>query len=96
MTPARKREPRSGSKPEAAAATALNDWASEVAELTYNQARTALEVALGQLQSEDLEVEAMAALYQRALACAQRCEQVLEQVEQEIIQYATTDLEEDA
>jgi exodeoxyribonuclease VII small subunit len=70
-----------------------SSWEQEIAELTYAQARTALEVALGQLQSEDLEVETMADLYRRALAYAQRCEQVLEQVGQEIIQLDPSDLE---
>lgn len=61
-------------------------WAAEVAELTYSQALTALELALAQLQSEDLEVEKMAELYQRALAYGNRCEAVLQQVEQEVVQ----------
>jgi exodeoxyribonuclease VII small subunit len=72
-----------------------SSWRQEIAELTYAQARTALEVALGQLQSEDLEVETMADLYHRALAYAQRCEEVLEQVAQEIIQLDPSDLEQD-
>lgn len=61
-------------------------WAAEIAELTYSQALTALELALAQLQSEDLEVEKMAELYQRALAYGDRCETVLHQVEQEVLQ----------
>ncbi|MCP9772713.1 exodeoxyribonuclease VII small subunit [Synechococcus sp. Tobar12-5m-g] len=93
MTTDKKREAKTRAKPASEEATPRDDWASELRELTYNQARTALEVALGQLQSEDIEVEAMADLYRRALAYAQRCEQVLQQVEQEIIQYQTAELE---
>ena len=55
-----------------------------VAELSYSEAQTALELVLAQLQSSDLAVEEMTALYQRAQAYAQRCEQVLQQVEQTI------------
>lgn len=73
--------------------TAAESWEDELRELTYNQARTALELALSQLQSEELEVEAMADLYRRAQAYAGRCEQVLELVEQEIRQLQITDLE---
>ena len=53
-------------------------------ELSYSEAHTALELALAQLQSSDLPVEAMADLYQRARGYAERCEQVLEQIEQTI------------
>ena len=93
MTTAKKRETKARARPAEEATRAVN-WASELSELTYNQSRTALELALSQLQGEDLEVEAMADLYRRALAYAKRCEQVLQQVEQEIIQFQTADLEE--
>jgi len=68
-------------------------WAAEVAELTYSQALTALELSLAQLQSEDLEVEKMAELYQRALAYSDRCEAILQQVEQEVLQLELTELD---
>lgn len=58
--------------------------ATGAAELSYSEAQTALELVLSQLQSSDLAVEEMTALYQRAHAYAQRCEQVLQQVEQAI------------
>jgi exodeoxyribonuclease VII small subunit len=96
MTTAKKRATKAPAKPAAEDDPRDDNLASELRELTYNQSRTALEVALSQLQSEDLEVEAMADLYRRALAYAQRCEQVLQQVEQEIIQYQTADLEEES
>jgi exodeoxyribonuclease VII small subunit len=96
MTTAKKRETKAPARPVAEEAPRDDNLASELRELTYNQSRTALEVALSQLQSEDLEVEAMADLYRRALAYAKRCEQVLQQVEQEIIQYQTADLEEES
>lgn len=53
-------------------------------ELSYSEAYAALELALAQLQDSDLPVEAMASLYQRAQGYAQRCEQVLTQVQQTI------------
>lgn len=59
----------------------------EVAQFSYGEARTALELALARLQSSDLEVEEMAGLYRRAQAYAARCEAVLQQVEQDVIQW---------
>jgi exodeoxyribonuclease VII small subunit len=53
-------------------------------ELSYSEAQAALELALAELQSTDLPVEAMNALYQRARSYADRCEQVLHEVEQSI------------
>jgi exodeoxyribonuclease VII small subunit len=55
------------------------------ADLNYNQARTALELILTQLQASDLDIEAMAGLYQRGQAYARRCEAILEEVEQEVL-----------
>ncbi|MEB3266708.1 MAG: exodeoxyribonuclease VII small subunit [Cyanobacteriota bacterium] len=55
--------------------------------LTFQQAQTALELALAQLQSSDLAVEQMAALYHQASRLADRCEQVLASVEQEVMQW---------
>ena len=55
------------------------------AELSYNEARTALELTLAELQSTTLDVEAMAGLYERAQAYANRCEMVLDAVEQHVM-----------
>jgi exodeoxyribonuclease VII small subunit len=55
-----------------------------VDDLSFHQARTALELILAELQSGDLEVEAMADLYRRAQRYADRCEAVLRDVEQEV------------
>lgn len=63
------------------------DWLADIAKLSYQEARTALELALAQLQSSELEVEEMAGLYRRAQAYAERCEAVLQQVEQDVIQW---------
>jgi exodeoxyribonuclease VII small subunit len=63
-----------------------NEWAKAIAGLSYHQARTAMDLAIAQLQADDLEVEQMVDLYRRALAYAERCEQVLAAVEQEVIQ----------
>ena len=58
--------------------------ASIAAELSYSEAQTALELALAELQSSDLPVEAMSELYKRARGYAERCEQLLLQVEQTV------------
>jgi exodeoxyribonuclease VII small subunit len=57
------------------------------ADLTYRQAQTALELTLAELQTSDLDVEAMASLHRRALAYADRCEALLARVEQEVMQW---------
>lgn len=71
------------------AAAQEDQWRSEVEQLSFNEARTALELAMAKLQSGDLEVEEMATLYRRAEAYANRCSAVLEGVEQEVIQWDT-------
>jgi exodeoxyribonuclease VII small subunit len=62
-------------------------WLKNVQKLSYQDARTAMELAMAQLQSDDLAVEEMASLYQRAEACAQRCQAVLEEVSQTVIEW---------
>ena len=81
-----RRKPTKGATPGAA-----NDeaWLADVQQLSYQDARTALELAMAQLQSTDLEVEQMASLYRRAEAYANRCEAVLAEVQQEVIEWAT-------
>jgi exodeoxyribonuclease VII small subunit len=65
-------------------------WLADVQNLSFNEARTALELAMAQLQSSELEVEQMADLYRRAEAYADRCEAVLESVEQNVIEWEST------
>ncbi len=61
---------------------------AEVADgLSFREAQTALELCLAQLQDQDLDVETMADLYRRAQTYADRCEAVLRQVEQEVMQW---------
>ncbi len=64
------------------------DWLAEVQQLSYQQAQTALELCLTQLQSSELEVEEMAGIYRRAEAYGDRCEAVLNTVEQEVIEWS--------
>lgn len=60
--------------------------AAEIAaQLSFRQAQTALELCLAQLQASDLDLEAMVGLYRRARCYADRCEQLLSEVEQEIL-----------
>lgn len=81
--------PETGAEPAAAAgAAALDpDWLEDVNNLRYQDARTALELAMAQLQAPELEVEEMAGLYRRAEAYAERCAAVLGQVEQAVIEW---------
>lgn len=72
--------PRKGDAPS-------HDWLEDITRLSYQEARTALDLAMAQLQSSTLEVEEMAGLYRRAQAYAERCEAVLQQVEQDVIQW---------
>lgn len=53
--------------------------------LSYREAHTALELILAELQSPDLDVEEMTGHYRRAQAYAERCEQILSKVEQEVL-----------
>ena len=78
------------SSPIATGADPDPDWLADVEGLSFQEARTALELAMARLQSDALEVEEMAGLYRRAEAYAQRCEAVLQQVEQEVIQWDIT------
>jgi exodeoxyribonuclease VII small subunit len=78
------RPPRSAPPPPAAADPPDDGGA---AELNYRQAQTALELTLAELQTRDLDVEAMASLYRRAQAYADRCETLLGKVEQEVMQW---------
>jgi len=65
--------------------------AANVAEdLSFRESQTALELCLAQLQDEELDVELMADLYRRALGYAERCESVLQLVEQEVMQWDPT------
>ena len=57
------------------------------ADLNYREAQAALELCLAQLQASDLGIEAMAGLYERAQSYARRCEQLLDRVEQEVMQW---------
>lgn len=88
--PAPTKKPRSkagrSTAPSASPAEGSHDWSDAIAGLSYHQARTAMDLAIARLQADDLEVEQMVDLYRRALAFAERCEQVLEAVEQEVIQ----------
>ena len=66
-----------------------SQWQAEEEQVSFNEARTALELAMAKLQSSELEVEEMATLYRRAEAYANRCSDVLEGVEQEVIEWDT-------
>jgi exodeoxyribonuclease VII small subunit len=55
------------------------------ADLSYNEAHTALQLALSALQATDLDVEAMTCLYRQARAYLDRCEAILAHVEQEVM-----------
>jgi len=70
------------------ATTAEPDESSGAADdLTFRQAQAAMELCLAQLQGSDLDVEVMGELHRRAEAYAQRCEELLVQAEQEVMQW---------
>lgn len=84
MTRSRRRSvDPSGTEKNATAATSEN--AEPGADLSYNEARAALDLVLHQLQASDLDIEAMAGLYRRGQSYARRCETILEQVEQQVL-----------
>lgn len=56
-------------------------------DLSFREAQTALELCLAQLQDQELDVETMGDLYRRALTYADRCESVLQQVEQQVMRW---------
>lgn len=53
--------------------------------LTYREAQAALEESLVELQGEDLDVERMTEVYQRACAFADRCDTLLQTVEAQVL-----------
>jgi exodeoxyribonuclease VII small subunit len=67
--------------------TRVETDAPAAGDLNFREAQAALELCLAQLQSSDLDVEAMAALHQRARTYADRCETILQAVEQEVMRW---------
>ena len=55
------------------------------ADLTYNEAHTALQLTLAALQANDLDVEQLTDLYRQARTYLERCDTVLSAVEQEVL-----------
>jgi exodeoxyribonuclease VII small subunit len=53
--------------------------------LTYREAQAALEQSLVELQADDLDVERMTEVYQRACAYADRCDTLLQTVEAQVL-----------
>ncbi len=68
-------------------AAEAEQWQKEVEQLSYQEATRGLELTLAKLQSAELEVEEMAGLYHRAEVYAARCQVVLEQVAQEVVEW---------
>lgn len=58
---------------------------NSAADLSYNEAHTALQLTLAALQADDVDVEEMTGLYRQASAYLDRCNAVLAVVEQEIL-----------
>lgn len=87
------RQPRSTAKGSASGQKSkAHETADSIAsDLSYAEARTALDLALAQLQATDLDVEAMAGLFHRAQSYARRCEELLAEVEQEVVLWDSTD-----
>lgn len=88
------REPQSASRdgqpaptPDDGAAAEQSEEPDIAGQLNFRDAQTALELSLAELQAQNLDVEQMAGLYRRASLYADRCEQLLQQVEQEVMQW---------
>ncbi|MFN6132461.1 MAG: exodeoxyribonuclease VII small subunit [Synechococcaceae cyanobacterium] len=77
---ARNRGEPAGGMPE----PAKPEWREGVDDLSFREAQLALELVLSQLQASDLDVEAMVELHRRGQAYAERCETLLQQVDQEV------------
>ena len=86
--PTSKTKRKASSAGPSSASSPAPDWLAEVQQLSYQQAQTALELCLAQLQSSELEVEEMAGIYRRAEAYGDRCEAVLSTVQQEVIEWS--------
>lgn len=91
---AEEREPQAASRHGGSAPTPDDTAVAEQSEeqdiasqLNFRDAQTALELSLAELQAQNLDVEQMAGLYRRASRYADRCEQLLQQVEQEVMQW---------
>jgi exodeoxyribonuclease VII small subunit len=81
-------DPRSeGSKPRtrSSARSAASQAGSSPEPLSYREAQAALEQSLVELQAEDLDVERMTEVYQRACAYADRCDTLLRSVEAQVM-----------
>ncbi|MEB3305590.1 MAG: exodeoxyribonuclease VII small subunit [Cyanobacteriota bacterium] len=90
MTDSSSDRPKSRSRPSRRSeASAPNPGMAQadpgVAQLTYREAQAALERSLVELQSDDLDVERMTELYQKACAYADRCDTLLQSVEAEVM-----------
>lgn len=73
-----------GKRPPVAQSSTVAEGTTLAKDLSYEEARTALELSLAKLQASDLPVEEMVDLYQRAKTYAERCEAVLNAVEQTV------------
>ncbi len=76
-----------GSTPAGSTPAECNPAANTAATLSYNEAHTALQLTLAALQANDVDVEEMTALYRQARLYLDRCEAVLQSVEQEVLQW---------
>ena len=79
--------PSGGVKPRARSSTrtAAASAGPRPETLTYREAQAALEQSLVELQAEDLDVERMTEVYQRARAYADRCDALLQTVEAQVL-----------
>jgi exodeoxyribonuclease VII small subunit len=80
--PSDRPKPRSRPSPRSAAA---KEESSGPDQLSYREAQAALEQSLVELQSDDLDVERMTEVYQRACAYADRCDALLQSVEAQVL-----------
>lgn len=79
--------PRNGVKPRARASSRSTASSADPNPegLTYREAQAALEQSLVELQADDLDVERMTEVYQRACSYADRCDTLLQTVEARVL-----------
>lgn len=83
MTASPSDSPKSRSRPARRSAGGQAGGAPD--QLSYREAQAALERSLVELQADDLDVERMTELYQKACAYADRCDTLLQSVEAEVM-----------
>ncbi len=63
----------------------LQEYKNKVSELTYKETLEEIDVLIAKLQNDEIPVEELHQKYLNGLTCIERCEELLNRIEQEII-----------